>query len=445
VSKRVLVVSNDHVGTQMAGPGIRSYHFAQELANHFSVTLCVPDASEIALDGVELVTVEPTDSRALTRLALEHDAVVSQRLPVNTAIRLAASTVRVVYDLYAPVPLELLASRNNTTPTLEMRLHERHERRVLETALATGDAFICASDRQRDLWLGWLGALGRLDATRYARDPSFRGLIDVVPFGIDDVSAGRERVLRGVMPGVESESKILVWAGGLWNWLDPLTIIHAVAELGRLRDDVRLVFLGTHRPNPAIKRMSMTDRALELADELGIRDTLVFFNDGWVPYSERGAWLAEADIGVSAHFGDIETRFAFRTRLLDYLWAGLPIVTTDGDVLSTLVSERRLGRTVGVGDVDGWREALGDVLEDEAEMGEIRGRVAEEREQFRWSRVTEPLVALAGVTGERVVVPARIRANAITELPARGLLSLRYRGPTGALTHAARRLDPRHR
>ena len=111
MSRRVLVVSNDHVGTQMAGPGIRSYHFAKELSKYFSVTMAVPDASDIALDGVELVTVQPTDSRALTMLALDHDAVVSQRLPVNTALRLAASTVRVVYDLYAPVPLELLASR----------------------------------------------------------------------------------------------------------------------------------------------------------------------------------------------------------------------------------------------------------------------------------------------------------------------------------------------
>jgi glycosyltransferase involved in cell wall biosynthesis len=445
MNRRVLVVSNDHVGTQMAGPGIRSYHFAKELSKHFSVTLAVPDAPDIALDGVELVTVQPTDARALTMFALEHDAVVSQRLPVNTALRLAASTIRVVYDLYAPVPLELLALQSNVAPSLDMRLHERHERRVLETALATGDAFICASDRQRDLWLGWLGALGRLDATRYAHDASFRGLIDVVPFGIDDVSVERGHVLRGVMPGIEPEAKVLLWAGGLWNWLDPLTIIRAVASLGRLRDDVRLVFLGTQRPNPTIRRMSMTDRAIRLADELGVRNKLVFFNEGWVPYAQRGAWLAEADIGVSAHFADIETRFAFRTRLLDYLWAGLPIVTTEGDVLSDLVKERRLGRTVGVRDVDGWHQALGDLLEDEAERTEIRGRVADEREQFRWSRVTEPLVALAGTAGERIAVPARIQANAITEIPVKGLLSIRHRGPRGALTHAARRLDPRHR
>lgn len=441
----MLVVSNDHVGAQMAGPGIRSYHFAKELSTHFSVTLAVPDSSDIALDGVELVTVQPTDSRALTMLALEHDAVVSQRLPVNTALRLAASTVRVVYDLYAPVPLELLALQSNETPSLDMRLHERHERRVLETTLATGDAFICASDRQRDLWLGWLGALGRLDAAGYARDTSFRGLIDVVPFGIEDVSVERGHVLRGVVPGVEADASVLVWAGGLWNWFDPLTVIRAVARLGRQRDDVRLIFLGTQRPNLAVRRMSMTDRALRLADELGVRDSLVFFNEGWVPYAERGAWLAEADIGVSAHFDDIETRFAFRTRLLDYLWAGLPIVTTGGDVLSDLVSERRLGRTVEVGDVDGWHQALGELLANHVERTEIRARVAEERGQFRWSRVTEPLVALAGTAGERVAAPARIRANTIAELPARGLLSVRYRGPGGALKHAAHRLDPRHR
>ena len=50
-------------------------------------------------------------------------------------------------------------------------------------ALASGDAFVCASERQRDLWLGALLALGRIDPDAYAADPSLRSLIDVVPFG----------------------------------------------------------------------------------------------------------------------------------------------------------------------------------------------------------------------------------------------------------------------
>lgn len=444
-ARRVLVVSNDHVGSRMAGPGIRSYHFAKELARRFSVTLATPNDPDIAIEGVTLVTAAPTDARSLTRLALEHDAVVSQRLPVSTALRLAGSDVRVVYDLYAPVSLELLAFASGEMTNLETRLHERHEHRVLETALASGDAFICASERQRDLWLGWLVALGRLEAVGYARDPSFRALIDVVPFGIGDPPTKREPVLRGVMPGIELEAKVLVWAGGLWNWLDPLTVIRSVAKLERIRDDVRLVFLGTRPPNPAVKRMSMTNRALQLAEELGIRGRAVFFNDDWVPYADRGAWLGEADIGVSAHSDHIETRFAFRTRLLDYIWAGLPIVTTEGDVLADLVEERGLGRTAGVGDVDGWCQALDELLGDVASLTEIKGRIAKEQDRFRWGRVIEPLAALLQVPGERVMVPAAIRANVLSELPARSLLSIRHRGPGGALTHAAHRLDPRRR
>ena len=140
-----------------------------------------------------------------------------------------------------------------------------------------------------------------------------------------------------------------------------------------------------------------------------------------------------------------ETRFAFRTRLLDYIWAGLPIVTTEGDVLADLVSERHLGRVVAVEDVEAWRQALGELLENETERATIRERVTAEQENFHWSRVTEPLVALLGVPGRRVAVPAGIRAHAFSEIPERSLLSIGYRGPSGALAHVARRFYPRHR
>ena len=52
----------------------------------------------------------------------------------------------------------------------------------------------------------------------------------------------------------------------------------------------------------------------------------------------------EADLGVSAHRDHLEARYAHRTRLLDYLWAGLPVVATRGDALAELVDRERLGR-----------------------------------------------------------------------------------------------------
>ena len=80
--------------------------------------------------------------------------------------------------------------------------------------------------------------------------------------------------------------------------------------------------------------------------------------DAWVPYDERLAWFAEADLGVSAHRDSLEARLAFRTRLLDHIACGTPMVVTEGDVLADLVESRVMGRVVAAGDVDGWTEAL---------------------------------------------------------------------------------------
>jgi glycosyltransferase involved in cell wall biosynthesis len=96
---------------------------------------------------------------------------------------------------------------------------------------------------------------------------------------------------------------VLLWGGGIWSWLDPLTVIRAVARLAELRDDVRLYFLGITRPNP--DRADMTQRAVKPADKLALLDRYVFFNFGWVPYGERVSYLLEADLGVSAHFDNL--------------------------------------------------------------------------------------------------------------------------------------------
>jgi glycosyltransferase involved in cell wall biosynthesis len=153
--------------------------------------------------------------------------------------------------------------------------------------------------------------------------------------------------------------------------------------------------------------MEMQRRALALADELGARDRSVFFNEGWAPYHERGAYFLEADAGVSAHFDDVETRFAFRTRLLDCIWAGLPIVCTRGDTLADLVEQRRLGRTVEPESVEGWVAALDAVLGDASEREAVGARAAEVRAELAWPRVVEPLRRLVegGATRPRGLSP----------------------------------------
>jgi len=397
----VLFVASDHVGTSMAGPGIRAFRFAQELSKRFDVTLCVPYETDLDPGPVDLVVENPYDSRAMTRLTTQFDGVVAQRLPVPTLRALARSRTRTVYDLYAPLTIENLAFDAGRTLGRSESAYFRLNTLTQEAVLLYGDAFICASDQQRDLWLGALLTLGRVDHRGYAADPTFRSLIDVVPFGIEPEPPVRGRAMRGVVPGIDDTSRILLWPGGIWNWFDPLTVIRAVATLRKSRDDVWLVFLGIRHPNPGVPAMAMTQRALDLVDELGLEGRGVHFNSGWVPYNERGAWLLEADLGVSAHLDELETRFAYRTRLLDCFWAGLPVIATEGDSLGNLIADRGLGRVVAPLDVAGWTDAVTSLLDADDERRSIQQRLALVRAELAWPKITETLVRLLESPADR--------------------------------------------
>ena len=408
--RRVLLVANDRVGSSMAGPGIRYWRFAQELAREFDVTLSVPFETDLDADGFHVVVANPWQAREMTPLVRGFDAVVTQRLPVPTLRALAGSAARTIFDLYAPLTIENLAFDALAEWTAARAAYFRLNSLTQELVLLTGDAFVCASEKQRDLWLGSLLALGRLDHETCARDPSLRDLLDVVPFGVEPEPPRHDRpVLRGVVPGIGEQDTVLLWGGGIWNWFDPLTPIRAVDELRRRRDDVRLFFLGIAHPNPHVPAMAMTQRALDLSDELGLTGRYVFFNEGWVPYAERGAYLLEADLGVSAHFNHLEPRFAFRTRLVDCFWAGLPVVTTEGDSLADLIEARGLGRTLPVGDVAGWVEVLDRLIGDPAERAAIAERMAGVRAELAWPRVVEPLARLLSLSGPSGARPLRVR------------------------------------
>ncbi|MEK6345580.1 MAG: glycosyl transferase, partial [Curtobacterium sp.] len=105
-----------------------------------------------------------------------------------------------------------------------------------------------------------------------------------------------------------------------------------------------------------------------------------------------GAYLLEADAGVSTHYEHLETTFSFRTRILGYLWARLPIVTTAGDSFGDLVAAEKLGIAVHEQDVTGLADALETALFDKKARAEFIGNVDRVREQFTWENVLAPLV-----------------------------------------------------
>lgn len=373
----------------MAGPGIRFWEFAKALSGDFQVSLAVPNEDHPAGLGFAAYSYGRNKGR-LRELASSADVIVFQGFILHRYPFLAKLGVPLVVDVYDPFVLENMRIRSRETMSERERIHGS-DLAVLNSQLWAGDFFLCASEKQRDFWLGMLLALNRINPYTYDSDETLRTLIDVVPFGLPSNPPEHTRqALKGVYKTIGQDDKVVLWGGGIWDWFDPFTLIKAMANIAAHRHDVKLFFMGIKHPNPLIPQMQATDQAIQLSQDLGLYDKFVFFNE-WVPYRERQNYLLEADVGVSLHLDHLETRFSFRTRLLDYIWAGLPIVTTRGDSMSELVKQYNLGKVVNYRDVGQVADALLELL-GTPNLREVYCPGFEEvKGQFTWERAVEPL------------------------------------------------------
>ncbi len=382
----ILIISHDVVGPKMAGPGIRYWELARVLAQSFPVMLATPNVVQMPDEGVRIWPYQPGVWDSIAPVVEAARAIVLSGDVLGWFPQLMQCDIPLVIDGYDPHPLETLALFAGT-PEQAQRHQERE--RILRMQCQAGDFFICASERQRDWWLGLLEANGRLNVQTYNEDPSLRRLLDVVPFGLPaSPPQHTQSVLKGVAPGIGPDAKVVLWGGGLWEWLDPLTLLRAFPRVLARYPEARLVFPGTRHPNMDVPAMGMSHRAMQLVEDLGLQP-YVFFGE-WAPYGDWQNYLLEADVGVVLHFDILETRMAFRTRVLDYIWAGLPMVLTEGDATSDLVAQYGLGRLVAFEDVDGVAEALLDVLAQP--RATWVGRFPDVQAQLTWERAAEPLV-----------------------------------------------------
>jgi glycosyltransferase involved in cell wall biosynthesis len=375
----------------MAGPAIRCWEMARILSERdHAVRLAVATPCDREPKGFEVVVV---NGAQMGRAETWADVLVVQGSGLIRYPALSTTRKHLVVDLYDPFTLETLEMHSGRPIDLQVA-HYRPSLATLLLQLRAGDFFLCATERQRDFWIGCLLAADRLNPHTIGQDRLARRLIDLVPFGTSSEPPRRSGVpaAKGVLPGIAGDAKLAVWAGGVYNWFDPLSLVNAWPRVMDEIPEARLLFLGMRHPNPDVPEMEMAARALELADELKVRDRGVVFNRGWTPYERRQDFLLEADLGVSTHFRSLEARLSFRTRFLDYIWAGLPSVATEGDSFAEWVTLHGTGAVVPYGDPGAIARAVTRLLGDDGERQRCAERVREQRPLFTWERALEPLV-----------------------------------------------------
>lgn len=389
--RKVGLISLDKVGLKMAGPGIRYLELGREMAKNFDVTLFVPDETDITETELKIASYNShRSSKDIASKIKGFDVIIAQSLRPPLVQRIKSLGIKYIVDLYDPLAIEVLEYTKDDNPALQQSTFEFNYY-SLAISLLSADHILCASEKQKDYYIGFLSGQKLLNPKFYHQTPNLDKFISIAPFGLPEgkATAIDDQVFFSKFPGIKKTDKIIYWGGGIWNWFDPISVIKAIHELSKKRSDIKLFFLGTKHPNPKIKTMKMAGKALEYAEKYDLLDKYVFFNFDWTPYNERVNYLGLSTIGVSTHFDNTETRFSFRTRILDYLWAEMPMILTRGDSMADLCEKHNLGVVVDFQNSSEIAKAIEMISNNGKIAKEMSENIKKIKSRYRWTSVAK--------------------------------------------------------
>lgn len=364
---RVALVSSEPIRARMAGIGIRYFELARRLPERgIEVVLVSPAEPRETAELLPHTEIRRFERGRLAEILKDCDAAVAQGQLANDVV-LELPNLPVAIDLYDPWLIENLSY----TATLGLDPY-RNDHATWVLQMSRGDFFLCSSEEQRSFYLGFLTALGRINPEKL----DVESLIAPVPFGVP----GELPPHRPVLPPAEDGERRLLF-GGLYDWYDPWTLLEALKDL-----EGAWTLLLIRNPNAAGTPQRLLGEVEARCRKLGWWGSRVKTLD-WVPAERRYDLLRDVDLLVAPHTPSLETRLSLRTRFLDALAAGCPVITSEGGSMSRLFREHDAGWIVPPKDPKALAAALREVLSGVRKKG-----ASELLEAFTWDRALEPLV-----------------------------------------------------
>ena len=355
---RALLVCPEPLGhKQPAGIGIRFLEIERVLrADGHEVTLLSPDGGGITPERLRQLT-------AASDVAVVQGHIANDLFAHGRAI----PTVVDLYDPYIIENLHYFAARGAEVFA--------HDHATLVQSLLRGDFFLCASDAQRLFYLGAMLAVGRLNPIAFQSDPHLDSLIAVAPFGVPPPRAAAPRDLEAPR----------VLFGGIYDWYDPILAIEAIAIAREKLPEITLTF--SAHPNPELTPQGKAAEAMEQVRRQAY-DFIRF--EGWVQYDQRAEYYDRFAGALLTFPQSIETDLSMRTRVFDYLWGGLPVVTSSAPGTDEILARYGAGVIVRSSSARDFADAIVNVVRHEhACMSEGARRFAADHQ---WPVTLQPLV-----------------------------------------------------
>jgi glycosyltransferase involved in cell wall biosynthesis len=370
---RVLLLCPEPLGhSHPAGVGIRFLEFSRLLCNEgHRVVVLSPDGGGIAGVGAEKLSPE-----AIGRRSRETDLAIVQGHVANDFF-VHATPVPTVVDFYDPYLIENFHYYSTRGP--EVFAHDHGT--MIRSAMG-GDFFLCASQAQRLFYLGFFAAIGRLNPIVYAADATAASLVAVVPFGVQPLRpAGAKRTANPAL-----------LFGGIYDWYDPILAIESAALAARKIPELTLTF--TRHPNPDITPQGAAAEAMAHVRRRGLEKVVRF--EPWSAYDERAAFMDRFGLALLTFHPSIETDLSMRTRIFDYLWGGLPVVTSSAPGTDEILERYGAGTVVRSSSPEEFARHIVDLLGDESRYAAMQSGARRFASEHQWSRVAKPLLDFCG-------------------------------------------------
>ncbi|MCX7018717.1 MAG: glycosyltransferase [Candidatus Sumerlaeota bacterium] len=204
---------------------------------------------------------------------------------------------------------ELFPSEKDANDT---RYH--HVWKLLMPALLQSDVISALSGRQRFCLIGQLGAAGRLN-----RHTSGRDFVHTIPYGLFPEDAPSAAAAPAPNPNFT-----VMWCGSFNTWMDTASLVRGISEAVKARPNMRFMIVGG-------KIAGYDERSYtEFLDGIRKADAIhaVHVMD-WQPLASIRKLYASCDIGLSVDRFSYEAELGSRTRVVNFMAAGKPVVSTN--------------------------------------------------------------------------------------------------------------------
>jgi glycosyltransferase involved in cell wall biosynthesis len=212
-----------------------------------------------------------------------------------------------------------------------------------------GDFLLTAGERERYYLLGLLAASKRMSHEKHDQtDP----LIHLIPMTPPPEPPAPSKESMQKKPG----EFVLLVAGAFLPWYDYTTFFKALRILDRkAKSNLKVLFMGGNPRDPKFEHL-----VKEMGTLSKMQEKIVY--TGTVPFKQRANYYSLADVAVNIPANTIEDELSVRTRVVDYIWAGLPILTPAKDEYSTAVVEADAGFAYQAGDASSLAQAIEKII-----------------------------------------------------------------------------------